>query len=230
MTFSYAPEPEPRAPRERKTTNPVGMAALIVGVVALVGAVIPLVNYGSGFVALAGIVLGIIGLVLPDRPKGTALGGLVVSVAALILSVLLAVAYTVGIATLIGTAVEDSQSTSGAESQDDAIVSGDVTVTYELSGTLPTIDAAFTSLVDDSLVTEEVTGQPLPFTGGVVLPAGSDYDDERLILVGTGGAEVTDLTCRILVDDDVLVERTVSGAGARAACVVTAAEVRSAAG
>ncbi|MFS4504921.1 MmpS family transport accessory protein [Clavibacter sp. Sh2141] len=230
MTFRYAPEPEPTGPRERKTTNPVGLAALIVGIVALVGSVIPLVNYGSGFVAFVGIVLGIIGLVLADRPKGTALGGLVVSVVALVLSVLLAIAYTVGIATLIGTAVEDSQTTSGAESQDDAIVAGDVTVTYELSGTLPAVDAAYTSLVDDALITEEVTGQPLPFSAEAVLPSGTDYEDERLILVGTGGADAGDLTCRILVDGDLLVEQTASGAGARAACVVTAAEVRSAAG
>jgi hypothetical protein len=230
MTFRYAPEPEPTGPRERKTTNPVGLAALIVGIVALVGSVIPLVNYGSGLVAFAGVVLGIVGLVLRDRPKGTALGGLVVSVIALILSVLLAIAYTVGIATLIGTAVEDSQSTTDAESQDDAIVAGDVTVTYELSGTLPSVDAAYTSLVDDALITEEAAGRPLPFSGEVVLPAGSDYDDERLILVGTGGADAGDLTCRILVDGDVLVERTATGAAARAACVVTADEVRSAAG
>jgi hypothetical protein len=230
MTFRYAPEPEPTGPRERKTTNPVGLAALIVGIVALVGSVIPLVNYGSGFVAFVGIVLGIIGLVLADRPKGTALGGLVVSVVALVLSVLLAIAYTVGIATLIGTAVEDSQTTSGAESQDDATVAGDVTVTYELSGTLPVVDAAWTGRVGDLLGAEEATGQTLPFTREVELPAGSAYDDERLILVGTGGAEEGEVTCRILVDGDVLTEQTSSGAAARAACVATAAEVRSAAG
>jgi hypothetical protein len=228
MTFRYAPEPT--GPREQKTTNPVGTAALIVGIVALVGAVIPLVNYGSGLVALAGIVLGIIGLVLPARPRGTALGGLVVSVAALILSVLLAIAYTVGIATLIGTAVEDSRSTSDAESQDDAIVASDVTVSYELSGTLPAVDAAWTGRAGDLLGAEEAPAQTLPFTREVVLPAGSAYDDERLILVGTGAAQEGEVTCRILVDGDVLTEQTATGAAPRAACAVTAAEVRSAAG
>ncbi|WP_041465324.1 hypothetical protein [Clavibacter nebraskensis] len=158
MTFRYAPEPT--APRDRKTSNGVGLAALIVGVVSLVGAVIPLVDYASGFLAVVGIVLGIIGLILKDRPKGMALGGLILSTIALILSIVLAIVYTVGIATIIGDAVEESRSS--------------------------------TSPV------------PLPEPQGVETP---DADD------GT-----------------VVTEQTSSGADARAACVVTAAEVRAAAG
>ncbi|OUE19801.1 hypothetical protein BFL34_01944 [Clavibacter michiganensis] len=239
MTFRYAPEPEPAPPRERKTSNGVGLAALIVGVVSLIGSVVPLVNYASGFLAVVGIVLGIIGLLLRDRPKGRALGGLTVSVAALILSIVLAIAYTVGIAAIIGDAVEESRSSAspvplpepqGTGSPDDGATADDVTVSYELTGTVPTVSAAWSDRLGEVFSADEAADQPLPFTREVVLPGGSAFDDERLILVGTGGAEAGDVTCRILVDGAVVTEQTASGANARAACVVTAAEVRAAVG
>lgn len=69
MTFSYAPEPDTSAPREPKTFNGVGLAALIVGVLSLIGSVIPILNYVSGFLAAVGIVLGIIGLILRTGPR-----------------------------------------------------------------------------------------------------------------------------------------------------------------
>ncbi|RIJ52876.1 hypothetical protein DZG00_03095 [Clavibacter lycopersici] len=239
MTFRYAPEPDTSAPRERKTFNGVGLAALIVGVLSLIGSVIPILNYVSGFLAVVGIVLGIIGLILRDRPKGMALGGLIASVVALILSIVLAIVYTVGIATVIGDAVEDSRSSTspvplpepqGVETPDDGSAVGDVTVSYELTGTVPAVSAAWTSLVGEVLGAEEAESQPLPFTREVVLPGGSEFDDERLILVGTGGAEEGDVTCRVLVGGTVLTEQTSSGSAARAACVVTAAEIRAAVG
>ncbi|MBF4618019.1 hypothetical protein ITJ44_08030 [Clavibacter sp. VKM Ac-2873] len=239
MTFRYAPEPEPPAPRERRTSNGVGVAALIVGVVSLVGAVIPLLNYVSGFLAFVGIVLGIIGLVLRDRPKGSALAGLIVSVVALILSIVLAIAYTVGIASVIGDALEESRSSAspvplpepqGTGSPDGESAGDDVTVSFELTGTVPTVSAAWTSPVGEVFSADQAEAQPLPFTREVVLPAGSAFDDERLLVVGTGGPEAGDVTCRILVGGTVLTEQTSSGSAARAACVVTAAEVRTAAG
>jgi hypothetical protein len=238
MTFRYAPEPEPTAPRERRTSNGVGVAALIVGVLSLIGSIIPLLNYVSGFLAIVGIVLGIIGLLLRDRPRGTALGGLVLSAIALVLSIVLAVVYTAGIATVIGNAVEESRSSAspvplpepqGTEPQDDATGADDVTVSYELTGTVPTVSAAWSDLLGEASGADEAEAQPLPFTREVVLPGGA-LDDERLILVGTGGAEAGDVTCRILVDGAVLTEQTASGSAARAACVVTAAEVRAAGG
>jgi hypothetical protein len=232
MTFRYAPEPEPTAPRERKTSNGVGTAALIVGVVSLIGAVIPLLNYASGFLAFAGIVLGIIGLVLRDRPRGRALAGLIVSAAALILSIVLAVAYTVGIATIIGNAVEESRSsaspvplpepqgTQGSESLDD------VDVTYEITGTATSVTASWTSAVGEVFGIEQADGQTLPFTREVVLPGGSAFDDQRLTLVGVGGTTPSDLSCRILVGDRVVIESSASGQAATVSCVATAAEIR----
>ncbi|MFT2712343.1 hypothetical protein [Clavibacter sp. Sh2126] len=229
MTFRYAPEPEPTAPRERKTSNGVGVAALIVGVVSLIGAVIPLINYVSGFLAFAGIVLGIIGLVLRDRPKGSALAGLIVSLAALILSIVLAIAYTVGIASVIGDAVEESRSSASPVPLPEPQGTGspdDVEVTYEITGTATSVTASWTSAVGDVFGIDQADGQTLPFTREVVLPGGSAFDDQRLTLVGVGGTEPSDLSCRILVDDRVVVESSASGQAAAVSCVATAAEIR----
>lgn len=79
-----------QAPRK----NGLGLAALIVGGVALILAFIPLVNYVSGVIALVGLILGIIALVRKGAPKWFSLTGMIVSAVALILSIVLAIAYT----------------------------------------------------------------------------------------------------------------------------------------
>jgi hypothetical protein len=78
----------------RRGLNGLGLASLIIGIVALLGAFIPLVNYVSGFLALVGLVLGIIGLVLKNRARGLAIAGTATSGVALVLSIVLAIAYS----------------------------------------------------------------------------------------------------------------------------------------
>ncbi|MCS5733103.1 DUF4190 domain-containing protein [Herbiconiux daphne] len=75
--------------------NGLAIAAVIVGGVAFIGAFIPFLNWGVWFVALVGLVLGIIALVRKSRSKGLALTGTILSGVALILSIVLAVVYTV---------------------------------------------------------------------------------------------------------------------------------------
>ncbi|MDA3806099.1 MULTISPECIES: hypothetical protein [unclassified Clavibacter] len=235
MTFRYAPEPEPTEPRERRTSNGVGVAALIVGVLSLIGSVIPLLNYGSGFLASVGVVLGIIGLLLRDRPKGTAVIGLIVSVIAVILSIVLAIVYTVGIATLVGGAVEDARErartaepavpTSPAPGATDGIA-----VEYELTGTVPTALATWSSVTADDIDYESATAQGLPFTRGTVLPDDVTPRDGGLTLSGMADAADGDLTCRIRVGGVVVDERTASGPQASVVCLADADGIRAAAG
>jgi hypothetical protein len=230
MTFRYAPEPEPTAPRERKTSNGVGLAALIVGVVSLVGSVIPFLNYVSGFLAVVGVVLGIIGLILKDRPKGKALGGLIVSVIALILSIVLAIVYTAGIVTAITGAVRESEARSSAEAADD------VHVTYQVEGTGGTVTAGvlWTTTAGGTAGSEQASDQPLPFTREVVVPDTSAFDMAMFSVSAVGHidptvAESGDVTCRILVGAVVVTEQTATGDAATATCSATAEELRDAA-
>ncbi|CAQ02995.1 DUF4190 domain-containing protein [Clavibacter sepedonicus] len=239
MTFRYAPEPEPTAPRERKSFNGVGLAALIVGVLSLVGSVIPILNYVSGFLAVVGIVLGIVGLILRDRPKGMAFGGLILSVVALILSIVLAIVYTAGIVTAITGAVEESEARSSAGAADD------VRFTYELEGTGGTTSAAavWVTSVGGSLGTEQDLAATLPFTREIIVPDSAGFDSASFAISGTVGVDgaATDgstidgstidgggIVCRILVGTTVVAEQTATGTGASVACTATAEQLRDA--
>ena len=227
MTFRYAPEPEPTAPRERKTSNGVGLAALIVGVAALVGSVIPLVNYASGFLALVGIVLWIIGLLLRDRPRGKALGGLILSVIALILSIVLAIVYTAGIVTAITGAVRESEARSSAEASDEP------RVTYQVEGSGGTVTAGvlWTTSVGGQAGSEQASDQPLPFTREVVVPDTSAFDMAAFSVSAVAGVDATagtdpEITCRIFVGERIVTEQRAEGDGATVTCSATAEELR----
>jgi hypothetical protein len=84
--------------------NGVALAALIVGVVALVAALVPFVNYGSWLVALVGLVLGVVALARKNGRRSVAVAGIVISSAAVIASVVLAILYSLLMATAAGMA------------------------------------------------------------------------------------------------------------------------------
>jgi hypothetical protein len=104
--------PMDTAPR---ASNSVGVAALIVGIVAAVGALIPFLNYLTGFAGVAALILGIVGLTRTGRPKAAALTGTILGGVGLVLSIILAVVYTIGFAA-IGAADHAPTALSGAPS------------------------------------------------------------------------------------------------------------------
>jgi len=69
-------------------TKRVGVASLVVGILAILGAAIPLVNIISGILAIAGLILGIISLTRAGARTGPAIAGTVVSSVALVLSII----------------------------------------------------------------------------------------------------------------------------------------------
>ncbi len=71
----------------------------MIGGLAFVGALVPFVNYGSWFLALIGLILGVVALVRRGRGTRLALAGTILSGVALILSVVLALVYTIGFVT-----------------------------------------------------------------------------------------------------------------------------------
>ncbi len=122
------PEPSPAhftdPSADVRRTSGLGIAALIVGGVALLLSFVPFVNYVSGLIALVGVVLGIVALVQKGRKKGLAIAGTIVSVVALILSIVLATVYTAGFITAVdeavgeGSIVEPLPEPSESESED----------------------------------------------------------------------------------------------------------------
>jgi len=103
-------ETEPSTPPAETSalrSNGLGLASLIIGIIAAVLAFVPLINFGIGFVAFVGIVLGVVALFLKGRKKGVAIAGTIISVIALILSITLSLFYTASVID----AIEESTST-----------------------------------------------------------------------------------------------------------------------
>ncbi|PWC06452.1 DUF308 domain-containing protein [Mycetocola zhujimingii] len=91
-----------------KPGNGPGLASLIIGIVSVGVAFIPFANFLSFLLGVTGIVLGIIGLVLADRPRGQAIWGTVLSFVSLVLAAVMIVAYTFGFIFAIGEAVDET--------------------------------------------------------------------------------------------------------------------------
>ncbi|MDA3806098.1 MULTISPECIES: MmpS family transport accessory protein [unclassified Clavibacter] len=216
----YAPPPASAPEAPRTNGNGLGLAALIVGIVALVGSVIPFLNYVTGFVAFVGLVLGVIALFLKNRRKGAAIAGTIISVVALILSVVLAVTYTAGFASGVSDAIETSQAEASAAAE------REVTVTYELTGSATSVSATYSTFTDGNSGSEQATEQALPFSKEIVAKVGGTFDFSSFTLSGTSGTEGGDVTCRILVDGAPVAEQTATGAYASAFCSASSEDLR----
>jgi hypothetical protein len=116
------------SPTPAPTRTGLGVAALVLGIVALAGAVVPIVNYGAAVVALVGLVLGVLAILVKNRRRGVAVAGAVVSAVALILSIALALVYSAVIATVVGDAAPASTASApdaGTPSAEDGAVPDD---------------------------------------------------------------------------------------------------------
>ena len=201
----YSTPEETRPPR-----NWFGLSSLIAGLVALLGSAIPVLNYLSGFLAIAGIVLGVIALLVKDRRRGQGIAGIVISAIALILSIILAIVYTVGAVRWIVDQTEAGGFGVGSGGADT------VEVTYEVDGNSNVAAIKYTDYADGRPSSEILTSTSLPFTETITIPAGDDgdLDDFGLLAQSEGGA----LSCRITVDGTVVDEETSSGTGAFVSC------------
>jgi len=87
-----ASEPSGVTPPQSASVSPrfkrVGVASLIVGILAILGAAIPLVNIISGILAIGGLILGIISLTRAGARTGPAIAGTVISSVALVISII----------------------------------------------------------------------------------------------------------------------------------------------
>lgn len=92
----YVPQ-GPTDPEPEKRTNGFGIAALIIGIIALIGAFIPYINFVSGFLAVVGIVLSIVGLCIKNLKRGISIAGGIVSLVAMCLSIIMAIVYTASV-------------------------------------------------------------------------------------------------------------------------------------
>lgn len=129
--------PPVTAQPQRPAGNGFGIAALVLGIVTMAGFAIPFLNFATIATGIAGIVLGIIGLVVKFKPRKAAVAGVVLSGLGLILSIILvavyAAAFNGAVNALDGTV---STATSGASSSSEGVVAS----SSFKNGTLKTSD------------------------------------------------------------------------------------------
>lgn len=88
-----APVPAPASSPAPSRFNVVGLIALILGVIALLFAVVPVINFLTFIPAVAAIVLAIIGLVVKGKSRGLAIAGIILGALAWIVSIILFFVY-----------------------------------------------------------------------------------------------------------------------------------------
>jgi hypothetical protein len=122
---SVPPTPAPEAPptaqlAAKSPRNGLGITALVLGLVALAGVAIPVLNNFSAFLAAVGLVIGIVAVIRRAGSRGLSLSGTIVSGIALLLSLIFIAIYAAGFNAVVeevtgdGVIVEEP-STSGEE-------------------------------------------------------------------------------------------------------------------
>lgn len=96
----------------QKTANGMGVTALILGIIAILVAFIPFVGILSFILGIGAVILGIFGMRKKDRPRGTAIAGLVLGG----LSLIIAAIVTTFTATVVGAVDEALQSSAPSAS------------------------------------------------------------------------------------------------------------------
>lgn len=79
-----------------KRSNGMGVAALVIGIVAALMAIIPFLGIVAFLLGPAAIVLGIIGVLLKFRKRGTAIAGLILGVVAVIIASIISSSIAAG--------------------------------------------------------------------------------------------------------------------------------------
>jgi hypothetical protein len=198
--YQPAPQPTYQQPLPTKSGNGLGLAALIVGGIALVGSFIPFLNYATGVIAIIGLVLGIIALFLKGRSKGLAIAGTIVSFLAMILSIILAIVYTSAFIVSVDDAVsvdppaiiEEGEAAPAPESQGDESTSAEGTrespVPFGSTVTISTFEGPVWEVVANAptlAATDQIkaanafNADPAPGNQYAILPVSATYLGEE---------------------------------------------------
>lgn len=203
----------------------LAIAALILGIVAAVTGLIPLVGFFLVWVpAILAIVFGIIG-VTGGRPKrGIALAGGILGVASIVISLVTFIAGIGAAASAGSQAVEqalDAASSEAALTEESASseVSGGSTVVYEVTGDGTATSISYSTYDNGSFGSQSANGAALPWSSTqTIADTGSVFDLSALTVTAMGSAETTTLTCKISVNGEVVSEKTSTGSFAMVIC------------
>lgn len=181
----YAPTPQP------KQGNGLGVAALVVGIVAAVLSVIPLIGMAAFFLGPVAILLGVIAFFLKNRKKGMAIAGAVLGIISLIIAGVMTAAISAGVQAV------------------DAELNAEHTVEYVVTTSGP---ASISYWTPGGSSTEKVTAD---WTKSVT---SKEFNIASLSVTGDFSDASASVSCDILIDGKSAGKNTGSGAGAHASC------------
>lgn len=185
--------------------NPLGTAALVLGIICFVLAFIPFLDYGSGFIGLIGLVLGLVSLLGKNKRKKIAVAGTIVSAVALILSIVMAVTYTASFANSVKTSIDKTNADNATP----------VSVVYNVTGDSTDATVTYSTYANGQSGSEQATNQALPFSKTVT---GTKGGFNSYTLTASNGSTGASITCTITVDGKVVSTQTASGQYASATC------------
>jgi len=222
--------PAPAAAPDAPTTtqkNGVGLAALIVGAVAIVFAIVPIVSFIAWLPALAAIILGIIGLVRKNRARAFAWTGLALGVVAWIIAIVVSLAAIAGVAgavneslensTVVPVAPVDEAAGSNDSGAAEAVASGNLV--YEVTSDGATV-ANVTYLTADSSgsSTQQATDVAAPWKTEFAVDSSGMFNFSVFSLVAQADQSASTVSCKITFNGEVIAEQTSTGQFAIVTC------------
>jgi hypothetical protein len=162
-----------------------GHAALLAGILALLGSFNSISAYVAVFLALAGLGIGIVGWIRNDRAKRLAVVGAALSVVALLLS--------------IQTIAANTGSAGGEASR--------VPLIYTVSAEGGTASVTYATFTEGEPSEETIDEAPLPFAQELAVIVDGE-DPFNIFTVRASADAGTMLTCTITLDGEVLDEQT----------------------
>lgn len=208
-------------PPETTTTTPVknrrGLIALILGIVAVVLALVPFASYVAWLVGIAAIVVGVLALLRPGLPKRAGIVGIVLGAVAVILSVVLSIVYTV----LFVLASTTSAPSGYASQSAGAPVGGSGsshTVVYSVTGDGRASAIAYYSVSGGQSGQSTLQDQALPWSKTVTVRGTLTTASSVLTVVGQNAGSGK-IACSITLDGKVVSEQTGDGKNSTAQCI-----------
>jgi len=215
-------QPPATQPQRPKRTNGLGVAALVLGLIAFVLAWIPIANYFGMFLALVGVVLGVVGLLIKNRSKGLSIAGTTVSGLALVLAILMAVVYATAFAAAVKSVQDEGsriQSSSTPSAGSSASTAASHTVEYQVTSDASTANnITYYTFSNGQGGSEQANGAPLPWSKQITVKGGGLFDFNSLNITAMAAADATTITCTITEDGVVKSTQTSTGAYAVVTC------------
>lgn len=194
-----APYQQQYTPDHQRRGNPFGLVALIVGIVAILGCAIPIVNNVSIVLGVIALVFGIVGLIVKHRRRGLAITGVVLGVLSVVVGLSTQALYSSAL-----DSVSKSLSSASAETFDE-----EHTIKVEVTG--DSTDANITYTTDGG--SEQASSPGLPFTKELTV-----HGDTFGTVTATNGQTGNTVTCTVSVDGKQVSTNTATGQYASASC------------